>query len=245
MSKAITIIKTIRDTLGDPAGDRWTNDRLLRSINSAIKDINKKAKILRAKGTFQLQAGTSVYKLDDEVQLITRALYKGKPIEFKSHAEMDELSDTWETKTGDILECLVYDKLNRGQVRTYPVISDGTNYINSVFGVITSVENYNLNSPFGVMVSLDAPLDEIVIFYIKKPNSIFGLNDEIELDDEWDKAIKHFVCGETLRDDKDTQNRAFGNEELNLYQIELQEAKLTASKNYQVGDSYVSNYRSL
>ncbi len=245
MSKVSKLINDIRDTLNDPEGDRWHNDRLIRSINDAIKDINLVARILRSKGKFSLTTGTSTYILDVGVQLVTRVIYDNKVIEFKSHEEMDLISETWETDIGDDIQYIVYDHLNRGTLRVYPVIASDISQITPAYGVITNLDGISFNTPYGIVTSLYEPRGDMVVYYIKKPAEVTGLNDEIELNDLWDKAIKHYVCGIVLRDDKDTQNRAFGSEELQLYHLELQKAKRDVIDNFTPFADHTSDYRRL
>lgn len=212
MSKVSKLINDIRDTLNDPDSDRWDNDRLLRAINYAIRDINQKTKILRAKGKIQLTTGISTYVLDVDIQTITRVLYEGRNIEFKSHDEMDAIKELWEEEIGDTVQYIVYDQLNRGQIRVYPIIASSIDQISGDYGVITSLDGISFNTPYGIVTSLYEPKGDMVLYYIKKPTLVSGLNDTIDLDETWDKAIKHYVCGNVLRDDKDSQNRIFGNE---------------------------------
>ena len=49
MSRISSIIIRTRDTLADPEGDRWSDERLLRLIDEAQKDICRRAKLLRTK----------------------------------------------------------------------------------------------------------------------------------------------------------------------------------------------------
>jgi len=245
MSKVSKLITQIRDTLNDPDGDRWDDNRLIRSINETVSDINQKSRVLRAKGKVTLTSGISTYILEMDIQLITRILYDGKNLVFKSHQEMDELGDTWEEDIGDEVEYIVYDHLNRSQIRTYPIMASDISEISGEYGIITSLDGITFNTPYGIMTSLYEPTGDMVIYYIKKPQVASDVDDDIELDDIWDKAIKHGVCGNVLRDDKDTQNRAFGGEELQLYAMELQSANRDASHNFQTASAYETKYRSL
>jgi hypothetical protein len=243
MSKVSKLINDIRDTLNDPSSDRWDNDRLIRGINEACRAINDKANILRAKGSFSIVTGVSTYSLPSDVQELTRCVYGERSIDFKAHYEMDLISPTWETDIGDDIQYIVYDKLNMGQLKTYPIIASSIDSISSEYGVITELTDMTLSNPFGVLTDIYEPKEDLIIYYIKKPNEVEALNDKMPLSDSWDKAIKHYVCGITLRDDKDTQNRQFGNEELQLYMLELQDAKKESSLNYNGGAVYETPYR--
>lgn len=244
MSKVYTLVDSIRDTLNDPDGDRWTNSRILRSINDATKDINLSTSILRGRGSFSILAGTHTYKLPDNVQLISKVLYKGEPVEFKSHSQMDDIDSSWELHYGNVIKYIVYDKLNMSNLRVYPTPQIPSLDIDS-FGIITDLGDISIDSPFGVITDVYYPLYDIVLYYIYKPELVVGLNDDLPFNDLWDTAIKHYVCGFLLRDDKDTQNRLFGNEELKLFDRYLQEASRLSSLDYKEGSNYETKYRSI
>ena len=245
MSQVKKLIIDIRDTLNDPNGDRWDNDRLIRALNEAMLDVNLEARLIRAKALFTLEGGVSTYQLDSSVQLLTRCVANGISIPFKSHAEMDEFSETWESDTGDTLSFIVYDKLNRGVIRVYPTPTSSVGDVTPEFGVITEIESFNLDGLYGVLTDFTDPVTELVLYYIKKPTIVDEQEDEICFDDVWDKALKHYVCGMTLRADKDTQNRQFGNEELQLYTGALASAKDNSSNNFTEAGQYETDYRSL
>lgn len=244
-TKVSKLIDRIRDTLSDPDKDRWENDRLIRAINEAMLDINKQAKVLRSKAYSTLQAGVSTYDLGNEIQLITRVLHDGKSLPFKTHAEMDEISDTWEEDIGNEIKYIVYDHLNRGQIKVYPILESDIEVIDPVYGVVVEVTDVALSSVYGVLVDIYEPKGDLILYFIKKPTEVDELEDEIELDDTWDKALKHYVCGSVLRDDKDAQNRTFGNEEIQLYGVELKVAKRVSSENFTRGVALETGYRSI
>ena len=151
MSQVKKLILDIRDTLNDPEGDRWKNDRLIRAINEAMLDINLKARVSRSKALFILEGGVHTYQLDADVQLLTRATAEGVAIQFKSHAEMDVICESWEEATGDGLKYLVYDKLNRGVIRVYPTPESSVGDVTPEFGVITDLDGTTFDSAYGIV----------------------------------------------------------------------------------------------
>lgn len=337
MSRISDIMLRARDTLADPVGDRWSDDRLLRLIDEAQKDICRRAKLLRAKTTLTVLEGKSIYQLPDDLLLLTRVLVDDKKIDFIDHEELDELNETWETEVGKI-EYIVLDRRNRHILKTYRipdasavnksneysfinsgyledityqadsdfgilvdgeesdtfestcpldescgVTTDGTLITNvydadgtylgqieqpfefstgdfgivgaitdtskdigvrdSAYGFISELTDFEFNSDFGVLGTIaedgfEENIDSdygtiseiyesdshIIIYYIKKPSAITLVTDELEIDSSFDSAIKYYVVGKALRDDMDTQNRTVGNEELQFYTRELNEA---------------------
>jgi hypothetical protein len=239
------LILDIRDTLADPNGDRWDDPRIIRGINSAQNDICLKANILRNKTFIDVVANKALYNLPDDVMFITRVLNLGEVLPLKSHEEMDDFKDMWEIETSDEITHIVYDKSNMAQIKVYPVpVSDVP-----AFGTITSGGlDTNFNSAYGIITALQGPLDiytgtGLVVYYLKKPVQVTEITDSLEINDTWKKAIKHYVSGMLLRDDRDTQNRAFGNEELQLYLVELDEASKAVSRDYTKTTQYNTTYR--
>ena len=49
MTRIANILTRVRDSLSDPSKDRWTDERLLRLIDEAQKDLAKKSLLLRTK----------------------------------------------------------------------------------------------------------------------------------------------------------------------------------------------------
>jgi hypothetical protein len=246
MSTASAIITKVRDTVNDPDGDRWSDARIIRSINDAMKSINLEANILRSKYSFDLVANTHTYQLPGEVQKISRCVYNNEAVAFKSHQEMDAMYSTWEEDTkSDEVTYVIYDKLNQGQIRIYPIPESNISGVSSLYGVVAGATGFTLNSVYGVVTGINETQEGIIVYYIKKPTPIVNAGDELELNDIWDKAIKHYVCSELLRDDKDTQSRAFGNEELELYINEVRSARDYSSADFTASNQYETSYRGI
>lgn len=143
------ILTRARDTLADPDKERWTDDRLLRLVDEAQRDIAKQTQILKSDYTFVLEIGVAEYTLPDNVWLITRASTESYEIRLFSYDRMDEetrkiqLSRTysdyqrerdhgystnvypgryiWETDTGSDIQRIIYDNRNINTIRVYPI----------------------------------------------------------------------------------------------------------------------------
>lgn len=255
-----TLILRIRDSLSDHEADRWSNDRIIRLIDEAQTDIVIKAKLLRAKVEIPIIADISTYSLPSKATTLTRVITTSaapttdetqdrSKIPIVSHDQMDSLDSTWETRVGDGIERIVFDKLNKGQFKVYPIPSIGDTVSAYVFtadeGVITDVTEDTVDafgvttdltttatlttefsSDFGVVTDMSSAITSILVYYLRRPTPItdyaeIDASQHLEISLEYDKAIKHYVVGMALRDDKDTQNRTMGNEELLLYVGEL------------------------
>lgn len=382
MTRVEKILTRARDTLGDQDKTRWSDERLIRLLDSGQKDLCRRAKLLRAKAEFIVFDGKSYYDMPEDFLLLDKVVINNDPIPLIGHTDLDMKVSKWETKRGAVTN-VVFDKQLRGKIRLFPIpdYSNGdilrvvpsynsdtygkvvnkygvianfaspsqftgsrygiTTSITGVFqyqedeldipkvvfknykmdsqygivtqirldltpkykvepefgcvtsiegfttepyGVITSMEgiDYNiqftsavgegvafsviqdlgyfthfikngdisnicngkLNNPYGFTSNLESLnlkdvifensfglatkityiRNKMVVFYIKQPTDIVNISSEIEIDQSFDTALKYYVTGMAFRDDVDTQNRALGSEELNLYERELQEA---------------------
>ena len=328
MSRISDILIRARDTLADPTGQRWSDERLLRLIDEAQKDICRRAKLLRTKQDIGIYNGKATYDLPDDLLLLDRILLKGKVLPLQSHLQLDKKSDNWEEDKGYPV-LAIYDKQSRKKIKLYPIPDnlgadiyifsnpgyfEDIKYIQDNFGVVTSAElgdslssdygittdvdfidyvfntcdtdcdpyyllDADMNSDYGIMTELTTELketgehdpdfgivvaieglsqnsdygvltslsqdgitienfnseygvttevtetfDSLTVYYLRKPKTIASIDDELDIDDIYDSAIKYYIVGKALRDDMDTQNRTVGNEELKFYDRELAEA---------------------
>ncbi len=227
MDRISDIITRVRDTLADPSGDRWSDERLLRLLDEAQKDICRHSNILKGIIKLPVYTGTPFFTLPEDLISLNRVLFDNKKLDFKSYTEMDETISNWEQETGTP-KIVIFDKDNRQRIRLYPypdTFSLETEIeLSSLFGVVTGVyenpptSNFGISTQFGVLAGL------ITLHYIKTPSDIVNITDELEISSVFDKAIKYYITGKALRDDMDTQNRIVGNEELQFYDRELREA---------------------
>jgi len=203
-TRIANILLRARDTLADPLGERWSDDRLLRLVDEGQQDIAKHTKILKGQTDIPLAEGQAVYMLPSDLWLITRAAFNDCLIPLQSHAELDELirnhainskdnyrdrrsygtyanfsrdtgSFCWELDTGSVIEALIYDRRNIGEIRVYPVPDEGIATNSYIFesditplpfagaellGVTTAITDYSFDSVFGVVTDLYDPLVE-------------------------------------------------------------------------------------
>ena len=111
---------------------------------------------------------------------------------------------------------------------------------NGLFGSISSVTNLevinefgltddfqdinSIGSLFGVVSDITTSDEQLIVYYIQQPKDIVNRDSILVVDPIFDPMLKYFIVGKALRDDMDTQNRAVGNEELQLYERDLQQA---------------------
>jgi hypothetical protein len=181
------IIVRVRDALGDPNATRWTDARLVRLIDKAQKIIARDSELLRSKEGQPIRKGVADYSIPDDAYKPNRFTILGQKVTPISHEEMDDLSDrgliqstyvettegsrsSWEEHEGNLPDHLVYDKLNPGKFKLYPIpetafssvsmsIVDTSNvpalaetFDNDWSGLLVYVTNYEFSSAFGITV---------------------------------------------------------------------------------------------
>jgi len=219
---ASDIIIRARDTLADPTGDRWSDQRLLRLLDEAQSTICSKSKCLRASVDIVAHSGQSSYTMPLDMSLVTRVKYNDKPLLVTSREYLDfEIGSMW-TKLVGVPEYAIFDKNDKGTILLAPI---PTFTVPQTFDIATA----NL----------------ITVFYIRKPKPIVALTDTLDLDEDYKIMLAKYVSGIALRDDMDAQNRAFGNEELAIFNSWLASVEVDAAKDFTSSVSYSTMYRSM
>lgn len=233
-----TILRNVRSMLSDTNESRWSTPDLISLIDEAQKDICKEAKILKKRLYLNIRPGIAFYSLPDDLIRLERVLYKGVTIPLKGHMDMDNEIPNWETRFGDDVECIVYDKLNQKDIRLYPCPypDENPDPIVPVFGVVENLNGFWMQNILGVLSDVEISAEEIsynevpyensILFhYIRYPSTVVDVNSSLEISSVYDKLIESYVKGMALRGDMDTQNRTVGAEELEIYSRGLKSAK--------------------
>lgn len=266
MSRIAKILKRVRYSLADPEGDRWSDDRLLALIDEVQVDIAVKNNLLRTKVDKFIVSNVNEYKLPDDAVNITRIVdVEGTRIRIRSHAQMDEIDPLWEVTKGNTIEYIVFDKQNPGQFKVYPIpVKDSGEepFLVDTNGVTADITGDTLTTPFGIVVDIitsssltttfnsiygivtdmSSRVNSLIVYYNKRPVDIDTAASFLEINEIYDKAIKHYVVGMAWRDDKDTQNRQMGIEELVFYKGEFIEAGKNSSADNQVSSNQKTQY---
>lgn len=141
-----------------------------------------------------------------------------------------KIEDTIESDYGTVTNIITLEKDFYSNDSTYGVVVSIDGYaMSSDYGIVvglydTEFSYENFSGEYGVMVGITVSNKDLVVYYLKKPDTITSVLSSLEIDDVFDNAIKYYVTGKALRDDMDTQNRVVGNEELGFYERELKEA---------------------
>jgi len=227
------ILIRARDTLSDPNAERWTDARLIRLADDAQKSIAVFAGLLRSKVEVNLVTSQTLYTLPADAHRIIRVTNEANQvIPLVSHDYADQhFGLNWEQHTGSPAKAIIFDKLNGGTFKVYPSPTTTTQLVgtppNQVYGLTTSgvAQAQGLSSPFGIATGFEAVSTTfLTVDYLANPTPLVLATDLLQFNEAFDRAMKFYITGMALRDDKDVQNRQIGNEELVLYQAELRQA---------------------
>lgn len=153
MTRIERILLKARETLADTKKERWSDERLIRLIDEAQKDLCRRAKVLRKTTEFIVFDGQHTYTMPDDFLLLDKASINEVPIVLIGHQELDRSVDKWESKEG-IVTHAVFDKQLRGKIRLFPI----PNYANgNRFVIRPSVNSYayaKVRQTYGVIAEL-------------------------------------------------------------------------------------------
>lgn len=249
MSRISELFDLCRDTLNDPNKQRWSDDTLLRNLKLGIKDVAKQSELFKNIITIPLIPGTAVYQMPDGILTLSHATHNKLPLPLRTHEWMNKNTHTfWRTDTVEYpdnqIEMLVFDEVKRKQVRAYPIpVGDLSEVYISVpneYGLVGGIDTYDQPEQYGLLADLvdtdlappiqDSPYgvatligenQGITIYYTRTPPLPDDIEDDYELDEMFDMALKFYICGTCLRNDLDIENRNIASEEFKLYQREM------------------------
>ena len=264
MSRVSKLISDIRSELADPKEERWSDTRLLTLLSQAQTEIAVETRVIVARKTIPVVAGQREYFIDENTELLLRAYAERGDIEMLSHFEMDDYKADWETITGPTVERIVYDLLTPNRIIVYPIpeLSAGSDVYTfeagesnpfvggELLGVVTGIDNYSFNSPYGVVTKLTQPgIEEtfnspfgvvtdisvstgsLKLQYAKRPAELTNMNADLELSDSFRKAMLHLVCSNALTADIDAKANALADKHYQLYMVQLNRLKNNKAHN--------------
>lgn len=124
MNRIESILKKARYSLADPNAERYSDARLLEAISEGQRDIARQTRLLKAETDIVLSQAEPIYKLPDDLWMITRASFNNKVIPLISYDRMDARDCGWFTQFSNVVDALVYDKRNMHEIRVYPRPND-------------------------------------------------------------------------------------------------------------------------
>lgn len=120
MGRVSNILLRVRDTLGDHKKERWSDERLIRLLDEAQKDICRRAKLLRSQASFVITDGVAEYQMPEDFLLLDKVDINAKRVPLIGHTDLDNRVSEW-TKHKGKTTYIVYDKQVRGKLRLYPI----------------------------------------------------------------------------------------------------------------------------
>lgn len=248
MSRITSILDNVRIDLGDTSAQRYTDDILIRHLNSAISDFVLATKCLRERIYVGLSVSAAIYDLRPYVLEFIRTEYLGRNIEAKSYIELDNINKDWQSATGTEVKYITFDHLTKGMFRIYPRVEGALSIVtqNNLFGGLIDItigdDDYQIPSIEDVESNLEKYL---VLYVIKKPAIVTKttIDADLELHSMYDKALELYVTAMCLRSDTDAINRQYGNEQLQLYVNYVESCKVSESLDSNVVQDRVVEYR--
>ena len=222
MSRVLSILSKAREELGDTNNTRFTNSKLLEHLNDGIKDFILSTKSLKERLHVELASNVAIYDISKYALFVERVEYMNTKIDTLSFTELDSINTMWQYETGNVVKAITFEHQSKGSFRIYP-------RLNTVDNNIVSSSDYGILVDFSLdddIVGIPSIIDVeqnlqayLVLYVIKKPNviTLTTPNEELELDELYDKAFVHYIKAQCLRNDSDSNNRQFGNEELSAY----------------------------
>ena len=222
MSRVLSILSKAREELGDANNTRFTDSKLLEHLNDGIKDFILSTKSLKERLYVELASNVAIYDISKYALFVERVEYMNTKIDTLSFTELDSINTMWQYETGNVVKAITFEHQSKGAFRIYPRLNTVDNNIvsNSDYGILVDFslddDIVGIPSIIDVEQNLQAYL---VLYVIKKPNiiTLTTPDEELELDELYDKAFVHYIKAQCLRNDSDSNNRQFGNEELSAY----------------------------
>ena len=222
MSRVLSILSKAREELGDTNNTRFTDSKLLEHLNDGIKDFILSTKSLKERLYVELASNVAMYDISKYALFVERVEYMNTKIDTLSFTELDSINAMWQYETGNVVKAITFEHQSKGSFRIYP-------RLNTVDNNIVSSSDYGILVDFSLdddIVGIPSIIDVeqnlqayLVLYVIKKPNviTLTTPDEELELDELYDKAFVHYIKAQCLRNDSDSNNRQFGNEELSAY----------------------------
>ena len=248
MSRVLSILSKAREELGDTNNTRFTDSKLLEHLNDGIKDFILSTKSLKERLYVELASNVAMYDISKYALFVERVEYMNTKIDTLSFTELDSINAMWQYETGNVVKAITFEHQSKGAFRIYP-------RLNTVDNNIVSSSDYGILVDFSLdddIVGIPSIIDVeqnlqayLVLYVIKKPNviTLTTPNEELELDELYDKAFVHYIKAQCLRNDSDSNNRQFGNEELSAYAMYIVNNNKDFALDNQVSGDRIIQYK--
>ena len=248
MSRVLSILSKAREELGDTNNTRFADGKLLEHLNDGIKDFILSTKSLKERLYVELASNVAIYDISKYALFVERVEYMNTKIDTLSFTELDSINAMWQYETGNVVKAITFEHQSKGAFRIYP-------RLNTVDNNIVSSSDYGILVDFSLdddIVGIPSIIDVeqnlqayLVLYVIKKPNviTLTTPDEELELDELYDKAFVHYIKAQCLRNDSDSNNRQFGNEELSAYAMYIVNNNKDFALDNQVSGDRIIQYK--
>lgn len=248
MSRVLSILSKAREELGDANNTRFTDSKLLEHLNDGIKDFILSTKSLKERLYVELASNVAIYDISKYALFVERVEYMNTKIDTLSFKELDSINAMWQYESGNVVKAITFEHQSKGSFRIYPRLNTVSNNIvsSSDYGILVDFslddDIVGIPSIIDVEQNLQAYL---VLYVIKKPNiiTLTTPDEELELDELYDKAFVHYIKAQCLRNDSDSNNRQFGNEELSAYAMYIVNNNKDFALDNQVSGDRIIQYK--
>lgn len=248
MSRVLSILSKAREELGDTNNTRFTDSKLLEHLNDGIKDFILSTKSLKERLYVELASNVAMYDISKYALFVERVEYMNTKIDTLSFTELDSINTMWQYETGNVVKAITFEYQSKGSFRIYPRLNTVSNNIvsSSDYGILVdfSLDDDIIGIPS--IIDVEQNLQAYLVLYvIKKPNiiTLTTPDEELELDELYDKAFVHYIKAQCLRNDSDSNNRQFGNEELSAYAMYIVNNNKDFALDNQVSGDRIIQYK--
>ena len=248
MSRVLSILSKAREELGDANNTRFSDTKLLEHLNDGIKDFILSTKSLKERLYVELASNVAIYDISKYALFVERVEYMNTKIDTLSFKELDSINAMWQYETGNVVKAITFEHQSKGAFRIYPRLNTVSNNIvsSSDYGILVdfSLDDDIVGIPS--IIDVEQNLQAYLVLYVIKKPSIITLttpDEELELDELYDKAFVHYIKAQCLRNDSDANNRQFGNEELSAYAMYIVNNNKDFALDNQVSGDRIIQYK--
>lgn len=121
------IINKINDKIENSKFEKFDLDQVIMELNNTYRDLANKTDIFETFDYIKLADDQLNYELPFSIYRPSRAVYRGKRIDFKAQEEMDLVHPTWEMESAPSqLQAFIYNNISDRKVKAYPRLTDMT-----------------------------------------------------------------------------------------------------------------------
>lgn len=113
------------------------------------------------------------------------------------------------------------------------------------FGVISTIEDEftPLEHVFGVVSEVEESSSSVICYYLSQPKDLVDISSELTIPQQYDTALKFYVCGQAFMLDNDAGFQQKGAAQLQVYERHLKNAKKDSLRDFSRAAQFETLYR--